>query len=125
MSATQIIEKPSSIQTVAILTLISGIVNVLWGLGITAAVVFGTLFFGIICAPLTLLPAILGIFEIIYASQLLANPPTTRQPSQALAIFQIVGILSANVVSFITGILALVVYSNPETKEYFASLNPQ
>lgn len=125
MSATQAIEKPGSIQTVAILTLISGIVNVLWGLGITAAVVLGTLLFGIICAPLTLLPAILGIFEIIYASQLLANPPNTRQPSQVLAIFQIVGILSANVVSFITGILALVVYSNPETKEYFAALNPQ
>lgn len=120
MSSNSGIEKPNTIQTIAVLTLISGILNVIWGLGLTVMVVLGTLFLGIICAPLTILPTVLGVFEIIYASRLLASPPSVSQPSQWIAIFEIIGILSGNIISLVTGILALVVYNNPEVKAYFA-----
>jgi hypothetical protein len=60
-------QKPGMVQAIAIMTLINGILNILYGLSVTAGIVLGTLFVGIICAPVTILPVVLGIFEIIYA----------------------------------------------------------
>ena len=116
-------ESPSLVKTIAVMTLINGIINVLWGLGVTAGVVLGTLFIGLICAPVTILPTILGIFEMIYALKLLANPPQPVQPSTSIAILEILTVLAGNVFSMIVGILALVFYNDPQVKEYFAKLN--
>ena len=116
-------ESPSLVKTIAVMTLINGIINVLWGLGVTAGVVLGTLFIGLICAPVTILPTILGIFEMIYALKLLANPPQPVQPSTSIAILEILTVLAGNVFSMIVGILALVFYNDPQVKEYFANLN--
>jgi hypothetical protein len=69
--------------------------------------------------------SLLGIFEIIYAVNLLANPPKVKEPSQTLAIAEIVGVLSGNIMSLIAGILALVFYSNPNVQNYFAQLRGQ
>ena len=116
-------DSPSLVKTIAVMTLINGIINVLWGLGVTAGVVLGTLFIGLICAPVTILPTILGIFEMIYALKLLANPPQPVQPSTSIAILEILTVLAGNVFSMIVGILALVFYNDPQVKEYFAKLN--
>jgi len=116
-------ESPSLVKTIAVMTLINGIINVLWGLGVTAGVVLGTLFIGLICAPVTILPTILGIFEMIYALKLLANPPQPVRPSTSIAILEILTVLAGNVFSMIVGILALVFYNDPQVKEYFANLN--
>jgi len=116
-------EKPTQVTTIAILTLISGITNILAGLGWTSAIVLGTLGIGLICAPITILPAVLGIFEIIYAAKLLPDPPKPVKPSQLLAIFQIVAILCGNVISLVTGIIALVFYNDPKVQQYFTQLN--
>ncbi len=70
-----------------------------------------------------ILPFVLGIFEIIYAAKLLANPPQPVQPSQAIAIMEICCILFANVISLVVGILALVFYNDVTVKAYFAKLN--
>ncbi len=114
-------QKPGMVQSIAIMTLINGILNILWGggaaIGLTAGIVT------ICLVPFALLPIALGIFEIIYAAKLLANPPQPVQPSQAIAIMEICCILFANVISLVVGILALVFYNDVTVKAYFAKLN--
>ena len=118
-------EKPQLVMTIAIMTLVSGILNILWGLGLTAAIVLGTFLLGIVCAPVTILPAILGLFEVIYAAKLLSNPPQRVQPSQAIAIMEIISSFSGNVISLIIGILSLIFYNDATVKNYFAEINGQ
>ena len=114
-------ESPSLVKTIAVLTLINGIVNIFWGL-IATAVVVPTIVLACL-AVFTILPTILGIFEIIYALKLLNNPPQPVQPSTTIAILEILTVLTGNVFSMIVGILALVFYSDSQVKEYFARLN--
>jgi len=118
-------EKPGKVQAIAIMTLLNGIFNIFYGLLITAAIVFGTLGIGIICSWLTILPTVLGIFEIIYAAKLLAVPPQPVKSSKTIAILEIVAILAGNIISAVVGILALVFYDDPMVKGYFARLNRQ
>ncbi len=116
-------QKPGMITALTIMTLINGILNIIYALGFTAAIVLGTLGVGLLCAPVTILPAILGIFEILYAVKLLSNPPQPVKPSQTIAVFEIVCIITGNVVSLIVGILALVFYNDASVKGYFTQLN--
>ena len=114
-------DSPGLVKTIAVLTLINGIVNIFWGLiaaiTVTASIV-------LIClAPLAILPTVLGIFEIIYAVKLLNNPPQPVQPSTSIAVLEILCVLTGNVFSMIVGILSLVFYNDPQVKEYFAKLN--
>jgi hypothetical protein len=102
-------------------TLVSGIVNLFWGL-VASMTAIGTII-GIVCLPLTILPAILGTFEIIYAAKMLSNPPQPLQPSNGIAIFEILCFLTGNVFSMIVGILSLVFYNDITVKKYFAELN--
>jgi hypothetical protein len=116
-------QKPTLVNVIAWMTLASGIVNLFWGLVASLLIVFGTLGFGLICTPFTILPTILGIFEIIFASKLLSNPPQAVQPSTAIAILEIVCILAGNLFSMVVGILALVFYNDEIVRDYFARLN--
>ncbi len=118
-------QKPGMVQAIAIMTLINGVLNILYGLGMTTAIVLGTLFVGIICAPVTILPVVLGIFEIIYAVKLLANPPQPVNPSQSIAICEIIAVLSGNFISLVVGILALVFYNDSSVRAYFTRINSQ
>jgi hypothetical protein len=114
-------EKPTLVNVIAWTTLASGIVNIGWGLAIT----FGALIsiIGICCTPLTILPAILGIFEIIYAAKLLSTPPQAVRPATNLAILEIVCVLTGNFFTVVVGILSLIFYNDATVKEYFARLN--
>ena len=114
-------EQPGLVKTVAILTLVSGIVNIFWGLVATAAVV--STFFLACLSLFTILPTILGVFEIIYALKLLSKPSQPVTPSNAIAILEILCVLTLNAFSMIVGILSLVFYSDKQVKAYFASLN--
>jgi len=114
-------EPPSLVKTIAVLTLINGIVNIFWGL-IATAVVVPTIILTCL-AVFTILPTVLGVFEIIYALKLLNNPPQPVQPSTTIAILEILCVLTGNVFSMIVGILALVFYNDSQVKEYFARLN--
>ena len=116
-------EKPGMFTALSIMTLISGVVNIVYSLIVTGGIVLGTFGIGLLCAPITILPAILGVFEILYAVKLLANPPQPVQPSQAIAILEICCIITLNVISTVTGILALVFYNDPAVKAYFAKIN--
>jgi hypothetical protein len=115
--------KPGLFTALSIFTLISGILNIISALSLTFAVVIGTFGLGLLCAPLTIAPGILGIFEILYSMKLLANPPRPTQPSQVLAILEICCILFGGVPQAAAGIVALVAYNDPGIQQYFASLN--
>jgi hypothetical protein len=116
-------EKPGMFTALSIMTLVSGVLNIIYGLTITALIVVGTLGFGLLCAPITILPGILGIFEILYAVKLLSNPQQPIQFSQAIAIMEICCIITGNVISTVAGILALVFYNDPAVKAYFVQIN--
>ena len=116
-------QKPTLINVIAWSTLASGIINILWGIGLSATVVLSTIGFGLICTPITILPTVLGIFEILYAAKLLSNPPQPVRPSQTIAILEIVTLLAGNLFSLVVGILSLVFYNDQIVKDYFARLN--
>jgi hypothetical protein len=124
----QTTQKPGKIQTIAIMTLISGISNILWMffwgifilLGAIASLGIGCLFI-----PLVIPPIVLGVFELIYAGKLMPTPAKPVQPSLTLAILEIICILTGSVISAAAGIVAVVLYSDPEVKAYFAQLNGQ
>src|SRR5215213_175740 len=114
-------QKPTLVNVIAWMTLASGIVNLFWGLGLALTGLLSII--GIVCIPVLILPTILGVFEIIYAARLMSNPPQTVQPSNTLAILEIVCILVGNVFSVVVGILALVFYNDLTVRDYFARLN--
>jgi len=77
----------------------------------------------VICLPITILPTILGIFEIIYAAKLLSAQPQPVQPSTSIAVFQILTFLLGNIFSMVVGILSLIFYNDLTVKAYFTRLN--
>ena len=116
---TNIQNKPNLVMAIALMTLVNGIFNVIWGVSIIG----GTFGLSLLCFPIPLFPLILGGFEIAYAIKLLSNPPQPVQPSQAIAIWEIVALFVGNVFSLVVGILALIFYNDSTVKDYFARLN--
>lgn len=114
-------QKPGLLTAIAVMTLTSGIINLFWGF-VASATALGTII-GVICLPITILPTILGVFEIIYAAKLLSAQPQPVQPSQSIAVFQILTFLMANIFSVVVGILTLIFYNDQSVKEYFARIN--
>ncbi len=114
-------QKPNLVTAIAVMTLLSGIVNIFWGL-IASLVVMATIV-GVICTPFTVLPTILGVFEVLFAAKLLANPVQPVRPSPYIAAFEIACILAGNAFSMIVGILALVFYNDLMVKAYFDEIN--
>lgn len=114
-------QKPGLLTAIIWMTLASGITNLFWGF-VASATALGTII-GVICLPITILPTILGVFEIIYAAKLLSAQPEPTKPSQTIAIFQILMILYGNVFSVVVGILALIFYNDQNVKDYFSRLN--
>jgi hypothetical protein len=114
------VQKPGLVTTIAVTTLVSGIINLFWGL-VASVTALGTIV-GVVCLPLTIMPTILGVFEIIYAAKLLSTSPQPLRPSQSIAILEILCILIGNGFSMIVGILSLVFYNDIVVKDYFARL---
>ncbi len=117
--------KPGKVQAITIMMLVNGILNILAGLGLTASIVLGTIGIGILCAPITILPAVLGVFEVISASRLLTDPVRPVKNLQTIAIFEIVAVVCGLGISAVVGILNLVFLSEPEVKNYLASIPPE
>jgi hypothetical protein len=117
--------KPGKVQAITIMMLVNGILNILAGLGLTASIVLGTIGIGILCAPLTILPAVLGVFEVINASRLLTEPVRPVKNLQTIAIFEIVAVVCGLGISLVVGILNLVFLSEPAVKAYLDSIPPE
>lgn len=115
------LQKPTLIHVIAWMTLASGVINLVWGVAASGTVLATVI--GVICVPFTILPTILGVFELIYAAKLLSNPAQPVQPSTYIAVFEIACVLTGNVFAMIVGILALVFYNDTVVKDYFARLN--
>ncbi len=122
-------EKPTQVQTLGVLTLISGIVNIVYTLTMIGVLVFNAIItlgvglIGFFCLPIFLLPAALGVFEIIYGIKLMANPMKPVLPNKTIAILEICMIIGLQVFGPVVGILALVYYDDQKVKDYFAQLN--
>jgi len=110
-------QNPGLFTAIAVMALTSGIVNLFWGF-IASATALGTII-GIVCLPVTILPTILGIYEIIFAAKLLSAQPEPVKPSQSLAVFQILTFLMGNIFSMVVGILTLIFYNDVSVREYF------
>ncbi len=104
--------KPGTVQTIAILTLISGILNCVLG----ASLIFLTVFVWTVPAAFSI---VVGILEIVYASRLLADPVRVFKPAKHIAIMEIINIVNGSATSLAAGIVALVLYNNPEIQEFF------
>ena len=113
--------KPTLVSVIAWMTLASGVVNLFWGVAASGTVLATIV--GIICTPFTILPTVLGVFELIYAAKLFSNPAQPVQPSTNIAVFEIACVLTGNVFAMVVGILALVFYNDTVVKDYFARLN--
>ena len=120
--------KPGKVQAIAIMTLIDGILSILtaffWVIFILTGVV-GTAGLGfplLVCCIAPIYSVVVGIMDIVFAAKLLPEPPKTNEFSKTVAIMQIVNILSFNVLSVVTGILALVFANDPEVVAYFAAV---
>jgi len=117
------LEKPSNVNAIGVMNLVSGAVNILAGGALTISVVLGTFFLGLVCLPLTIAPVVLGIFEVLYGVKLMANPPQPVKPAKAIAIAQILSFIYLNVISGVIGILSLTMYTDPEVEAYFERIN--
>ncbi len=114
--------KPGALTAVGVMTLLNGLFNIAYGLTLTFG--FAISIVGLLCTPLTILPSILGIFETLYGIRLLKNPlPRGMRPSQALAIWEIIAVVTGNLFSPVVGILALVFYNDSRVAAYFAEIN--
>lgn len=109
--------KPGMVQAIAVMCLVDGILNILWGIGLTISLMLGIV--TIICVPIGIYPIVLAVFEIMYAMQLLPEPAKVRKPAQYLAIMQIANIVSGDAISLIIGIVSLVFYNDTQVKAYF------
>ena len=107
---------PGKVQAISIIMLVNGILNVLAGITITGAAVASIV--GLLCMPIAVLPLVLGIFEIVYASRMLSGKTVESNTIKTLAIFEIANILYGNVLSVVAGILNLVFLDDPETKAF-------
>jgi hypothetical protein len=105
--------KPSKVQMIGVLMIISGAVNISMGLALSVIL--------ICCAPVGALPLALGIFEIVNGIRLISSgqEPVDPQTLQTIAILEVVTILGSNAVSFIIGIVNLVLLSDNEVTAYF------
>lgn len=111
--------KSQKVQVIAVLMLISGIINVLIGLGLVAGLALSLVL--ICCSPVGLLPMALGIFELVYAIRLLSSgtEPQSFATMQVIAILEIASILAGNFISLVIGIVNLVMLNNPEVRPSF------
>ena len=114
-------QRPALVNVIAWMTLASGVVNLFWGI-VASGTALSTIV-GVICLPLTILPTIFGVFELIYAAKLFSNPAQPVRPSTNIAVFEIACVLTGNVFAMVVGILALVFYNDTIVRDYFARLN--
>ena len=110
-------EKPNYVTAMTIMPIVSGVVNILAAIVLFILLLVGTLGIGLLCAPLFLIPVILGIFEILYGVNL--NNKKAKN-TMVIGILEICSILWGNILSAIMGALLLVFSNDPEVKEYFA-----
>ncbi len=124
-------KKPDKVLAIAIITLISGILNLFWTIGLLDYWTIyyythrrvGDFWIRLPLFPIISLPLSTANLEMSACIELLGNPPR-KAKVQNVAIFQIINGLSLSFLSVIFGIINLVFYNDPEVKAYINALKP-
>ena len=123
-------EVPQKFQTLAILQLVAGICNVLFGWAIgftvwtfggafcTAILTFGLCPFGGFCGFLSFLVVPLGMLEMLVGILMLANPQVIRGYVAWLPFLQIPAVFLGDFVSPLVGIASFALSRDPEVAGY-------
>jgi hypothetical protein len=115
--------KPDRLTAIAVMTLVSGILNLFWSVGVFLAIIlfgFGTFLVGCICLPLGVYPLVLGVLEIVYAAKLFRTPISPElKPAYHIAVMEIIDTLFGNLAALIVGVLALIFYNDLAVRHYF------
>jgi hypothetical protein len=116
-------DRPSRVTAIAVMTLISGFLNLFWSVGLFLAVTAlgaGTFLIGCLCLPIAVYPLLLGILELAYAVGLLRQPvPANLKPAYYIAVMEIIDTLFGNAAALIVGVLALIFYNDRAVRAYF------
>jgi hypothetical protein len=104
-------EKPAKVQAIAVMTLAGGVLALLVSL-IWALTCVGLL----LPAPYS---AVLGVLAVIKGASLLSDDARRASPPTAIAIMQIINVLSLDVFNLALGIITLAFLGDPEVKSYF------
>ncbi len=112
------VNKPSRVQGMEIILLVSGVFNILGGLGFICGALVSIV--GVICLPVVALPLILGVYEVVYASKLMNHKQVNANDLKTIAILEIATIIYGNAISLVAGILNLVFLDDQPVKEYLA-----
>lgn len=108
--------KPPRVQGMEIMLLLSGVLNIITGLGFVCGALVSII--GVICLPVVILPVILGVYEVVYASRLMNHRPVNPQDIKTLAVFEIGTIVYGNAISLVVGILNLIFIDDKPVVEY-------
>ena len=121
--------KPGRIWAIAIMTLVNGLLNCFLGLfWLILAVVcaagssdrsLATVAFMLGLASIGTYCVVVGIKELVYAAAILPASALVYRPARSLAVMEIVNLASGSLWSFITGILALIFYRDPDVNDWF------
>ena len=116
-------QKPDRLFAIGMMTLISGIINILWGMGLLLMIAvfgIGTFFVGCLCLPLAIYPLALGIVEVLYALKLMRNPisPTVK-PAYYIAVMEIIDTLFGNIIALVVGVVSLLLYNDVAIRRFF------
>ena len=99
---------------IAIIMIVSGAINILWGIGVSLTLILTIL--GIFCIPLGLIPIGIGIFEIIQGVNILNDKPVKN--ITLVGGLEVASILWGNVFTLVGGILVLIFYNDEQVKSY-------
>ena len=112
--------KPAKLQTIGILMIINGVINISIGAGLVMGLAASVIF--ICCSPLGALPLVLGVFELIYGIRLVGTSqvPVTFSTLQTVAILEILAIFASNPISLVIGIVNLVLLNDPEVRGFLS-----
>ena len=116
------IPKPGKVQAIGIMHLVSGILNLLWGIGyVFYGLIMGltTLGIGLVCCCPVFLLIPTGILVILSAIKHMKEPPEDLQPQPLVSYLEIAGILCCNWISMVIGIVGLVFLQDEEVKAYY------
>lgn len=116
-------EKPGKLQAISILTLVGGILAVLWAITYTIfylpIIGLSTLGLGCIFIVCPIYSLVFGIMAIVKGSQMLGdNPAPAFQSANSIAIMQVVTIICCDAFNLIMGIVNLVFLNDPEVKAW-------
>src|SRR5262249_28979237 len=109
-------EMPGKVQAIAIMTLVGGIIGILFGITFIAAAPFVCF---TLCWPGTYYTIGMGILAASTGAQPLGKEGRYQAPPTTAAILMIINVINGDLASLVMGILILVFLNEPEIKNWY------